>query len=30
MTVLAFRDFIEINPDFIEEGGKRKKCKEFL
>jgi len=30
MTVLAFTDFIKINSDFIEGGGKRKKCKEFL
>jgi hypothetical protein len=30
MTVLAFRDFIDISQDFIEEGGKRKKCKESL
>jgi hypothetical protein len=29
MIVLAFRDCIEINQDLIE-GGKRKKCKEFL
>lgn len=29
MTVLAFRDFNEINPDFLEEGKKEKNVKNF-